>query len=210
MNILVTGGAGYVGSHTVQVLLRSSHRVFVFDNLSTGFHEALPSETPFIQGDILDTKLLIKTIQQNHITAIFHFAAKLNVFESVNQPLPYYQCNVLGMMSLLEACRQTEISHFLFSSTSSVYGDNMHPFLSEKSPQNPKNPYGYSKLVAEKLLQSHCAKNKMQYLILRYFNAAGAALDLSNGQRTRQPISPHSSGGASGLGPSSTSANPWK
>jgi UDP-glucose 4-epimerase len=185
-NILITGGAGYIGSHTVGQFLKNGYQVVVYDNLSTGFKSAVPKDVTFVKGDVLDTESLAKCMQEFHIEAVIHFAAKLIVPESVAKPALYYHNNVGGMCSLLFACEKSEVKKIVFSSTAAVYGipESNEP-ISELTPTNPINPYGQSKLMAEKVLTDFAAVNDLRFVILRYFNVAGASDDGINGQRTK-------------------------
>lgn len=186
MKVLVTGGAGYIGSHTVQALLANNHRVVVYDNLSTGFREAIPSTATFIQGDILETEELEKALKEHLIEAVVHFAAKLIVPESLQKPLEYYQNNVGGTASLAMACQRANVSKVIFSSTAAVYGEakSSEP-VTELDLCQPINPYGASKLMSERVLQDCDHGFGLKSVCLRYFNVAGAAVDGSNGQRTK-------------------------
>lgn len=186
MQILVTGGAGYIGSHTVQKLLEAGYGVTVFDNLTTGFREAVPQGAEFVFGDVRDKSLLSSVMKDKNILAVVHFAAKLIVNESVENPLDYYENNTLGVLSLSQACVENNIKMVIFSSTAAVYGDATESALiSEKALVVPLNPYGKSKFASENILQDCEKAYGLKSVCLRYFNAAGAALDGSNGQRTK-------------------------
>lgn len=186
MKVLVTGGAGYIGSHTAKALLEAGHDVIVFDNLSTGFQEAVPQKATFVRGDVRSCQEIINTINEHSISAIVHFAAKLVVPESIEKPLEYYENNTGGMISLASACRATSVKKIVFSSTAAVYGDaTTTGLVSENSPVSPLNPYGHSKLMSEQILKDCQFAFGLEYAILRYFNVAGGALDGTNGQRTR-------------------------
>ncbi len=186
MKVLVTGGAGYIGSHTVQALLAHNHQVVVYDNLSTGFREAVPSAVVFIQGDILETEKLEKALKDHSIEAVIHFAAKLIVPESLEKPLEYYNNNVGGTVSLASACKRAGVKKVIFSSTAAVYGEakSSEP-VTELDFCQPINPYGASKLMSERILQDCDLGFGLKSVCLRYFNVAGAAVDGSNGQRTK-------------------------
>ncbi|WP_413944568.1 UDP-glucose 4-epimerase GalE [Bdellovibrio sp. HCB-162] len=183
--VLVTGGAGYIGSHTVQKLLLSGHKVAVIDNLSTGFKEAVPNQAEFYFGDVRDSNFVAEIMSKFDAEVVIHFAAKLNVAESLLKPVEYYDNNVGGTLSLLKACEKSGVKNFIFSSTAAVYGDSCTDgIISEGTPTNPLNPYGWSKLISEKLLSDTGDLVGINHVIFRYFNVAGAAEDGSNGQRT--------------------------
>lgn len=184
MSVLVTGGAGYIGSHAVQLLLEQGEKVLIYDNLSTGMKAAVPKEASFIFGDIRDGELLARVMKDYKIDSVMHFAAKSVVPESVAQPLEYYENNVLGTLQILKACQKTRVKKLIFSSSASVYGDAQEVPIKEESPLAPTNPYGLSKMMGEKIIQDMSHAHGLQYVLLRYFNVAGAKKDLSNGQRT--------------------------
>ena len=185
--ILVTGGAGYIGSHVTQKLLAEGFEVVVYDNLSTGFREAVPAEAFFVRGDVRNYQLLSETMQSYKIDSVIHFAAKLLVGESVVDPYGYYDNNVGGSLTLASACRDNNIKKIVFSSTAAVYGDaKASGFVDEHATTLPLNPYGNTKLAAEQIFKDGHIAHDLNYVILRYFNVAGAALDGSNGQRTKQ------------------------
>lgn len=186
MKILVTGGAGYIGSHTTNQLLKAGHQVVVYDNLFTGFREAIPTGAEFVLGDVRDSEKLAQTMKQFEIEAVVHFAAMLNVAESVVQPIQYYENNTLGVLSLVKACHQCGIKKVVFSSTAAVYGDESNgSLISEDSPLKPINPYGWSKMMSEGVLRDCEKAYGIRSAILRYFNVAGASTDGKNGQRTK-------------------------
>lgn len=183
--ILVTGGAGYIGSHTAQKLLDSGFEVVVYDNITTGFQEAIPHKAQFIRGDVRDRELLSCVMAENDISAVVHFAAKLNVAESVRQPLEYYDNNTMGVLSLAQACEKNKVDKIVFSSTAAVYGDQVQEGnILESSPKGPLNPYGHSKLFSEQILVDQEKSAGLRSVRLRYFNVAGGAMDGKNGQRT--------------------------
>ncbi|WP_413561357.1 UDP-glucose 4-epimerase GalE [Bdellovibrio sp. HCB209] len=184
MRVLLTGGAGYIGSHTAAMLLDKGHAVVVYDNLSTGFQEAIPKGVDFVFGDVLDRTLMAETLKKFNIDSVIHFAAKSVVPESIEKPVEYYACNTGGMLSLLQACKEASVTNVVFSSTAAVYGDGAGVF-SETSSTSPLNPYGMSKLMAEKILQDSGKSGDLKYMILRYFNVAGAQVGGGNGQRTK-------------------------
>jgi len=172
-NILVTGGAGYIGSHTVQCLLDHNHHVVVLDNLSTG-HKKLILSPYFVQGNIADRALIMDTLKKHHIDAVMHFSAFAYVGESVENPEKYYQNNVNGTLQLLSAMREADVHQFVFSSTCATYGIPAEVPITENCPQAPVNPYGQTKLMVEHMLKDFSAAYPLRYVALRYFNAAGA------------------------------------
>lgn len=174
MRILVTGGAGYVGSHCVRQLVRAGHEVCVYDNLSRGHAAAVPKGL-LVQGDLADQLKLTALLRDRRIEAVMHFAAFALVGESVTDPHLYYGNNVLGSFHLLEAMRITGVGRFVFSSTTATYGTPEKIPIAETTPQAPINPYGLSKLVVEHMLSDYAAAYGLAYAALRYFNAAGAA-----------------------------------
>lgn len=185
-NVLVTGGAGYIGSHVVKTLHQVlTGKIVVLDNLSTGCAEFVQN-AELIVGDIRDQTLINNVLQQEQISAVMHLAAKTSVPESVDYPQNYYDTNTVGTLRLLQACQSQRIEAFLFSSTAAVYGLPQSPTVSENAPTKPINPYGHSKLMAEQML-SDCAKaSNIRYIILRYFNVAGADPDGQLGQRGKK------------------------
>lgn len=188
--VLVTGGAGYIGSHVAKKLLNQGFEVVVYDNLTTGFREAVPAGAIFVQGDVRNYRLLSETMQTYKIEAVIHFAAKLLVGESVIDPYSYYDNNVGGSLTLATACRDNGVKKIVFSSTAAVYGDanaSTGGFVNEDAITEPLNPYGQTKLMAEQIFKDGHIAHDLNYMILRYFNVAGAALDGSNGQRTKIP-----------------------
>ncbi len=186
MKVLITGGAGYIGSHTAQKFLQAGYEVVIFDNLTTGFRQAIPANAQFVQGDVRDQELLSKVISDHKTEAVVHFAAKLIVPESIAKPLDYYENNTSGVMSLARACIANKVDKVVFSSTAAVYGDaNVEGLITEESITRPLNPYGTSKLMSEQILRDCQGPHGLRSVCLRYFNVAGAALDGSNGQRTK-------------------------
>lgn len=173
MNILVVGGAGYIGSHAVQALLDAGHQVHVFDNLSRGHREAVPDGL-LIEGELTNQDLLQQVLVDHRIEAVMHFAAFALVNESVNDPALYYQNNVIAALSLMEAMRLAGVKKFVFSSTTATYGEPERIPIRETTPQQPINPYGFTKLVIEQALADYAAAYGLGYAALRYFNAAGA------------------------------------
>lgn len=181
MKILVTGGAGYVGSHAVRRLVAGGHDVWVIDNLVYG-HRAAALEGRLIEGDLNDRPLVEKLLADNGIEAVMHFAAYALVNESVNDPAKYYQNNIVGTLSLLEAMRAVGVKRIVFSSTCATYGEPRQVPIPEDHPQSPINPYGYTKLVIEHALKDYHNAYGFDYAALRYFNASGAAEDGSIGE----------------------------
>ncbi|WP_374001724.1 UDP-glucose 4-epimerase GalE [Bdellovibrio bacteriovorus] len=185
MRVLVTGGAGYIGSHTVSVLLRSGYQVVVFDNMTTGFRAAIGAGVEFVNGDVRSVSDLGNVLQKYSIDAVVHFAAKLVVPESIVQPVEYYQNNTAGVLSLLQACIANGVRKIVFSSTAAVYGDALASgMVTENLQAKPLNPYGFSKLMSEQILRDCEEPHGIRSVCLRYFNVAGAAEDGKNGQRT--------------------------
>jgi UDP-glucose 4-epimerase len=170
--ILVTGGAGYIGSHTVKELLRRSCDVLVLDNLSTG-HRELVGEGDFIEADLRDVDTLRRVFSENTIEAVIHFAASCYVGESLTKPMKYYENNVICGMNLLGAMVEQKTRHIIFSSSAAVYGNPVEIPITEEHPQLPINPYGQTKSLFEDILRSHERLHSIRYVSLRYFNAAG-------------------------------------
>lgn len=185
MKVLVAGGAGYIGSHTVYELVRAGHDVVVYDNLSTGRREAVHSEAKFYEGDILDKKRIVEVVQSESATGAIdvamHFAAKLIVPESVSQPLEYYHNNVEGLRQMLAGLVETGVKNIVFSSTAAVYGEPEIGECSEDDYTLPINPYGETKLADERMIKWVSAAHGLNYCILRYFNVAGADASLEIG-----------------------------
>lgn len=173
-NILVTGGAGYIGSHAVLALLDAGHTPVVIDNLVTGFRWAVPDDVAFVEGDIADQALVEKTLRDYKIDAIMHFAGSVVVPESVENPLKYYNNNTAASRSLIEAVIKSKVKHFIFSSTAATYGIPDESPVRETTPQRPINPYGTSKLMTEFMLTDVAAAHDFNFCALRYFNVAGA------------------------------------
>ncbi|MFI4938704.1 MAG: UDP-glucose 4-epimerase GalE [Candidatus Berkiellales bacterium] len=187
--ILITGGAGYVGSHVLKALVDAKATdVVVLDNLSTGFSENV-IDAKLIQGDILDFPLVSNILKTQKIQTVMHFAAKTVIPESIQDPLKYYETNVLGTLKLLQACLQNQVNHFIFSSTAAVYGGNTTHNIKESSTTLPLHAYGHSKLMAEQIIKDVANTSALRYVILRYFNVAGADPSGLIGQRDSH--SPH-------------------
>lgn len=176
MNILVTGGAGYVGSHAVRLLERNGHTIWVYDNLAYGHRRAVP-QGKLIEGDIRDRATLTELMHAKQIEAVMHFAAFTQVGESVTHPAIYYQNNVVAALELLEAMRAADVKKFVFSSTTATYGEPEKVPIAETTPQQPINPYGFTKLVIEHALADYAKAYGWGYAALRYFNASGASPD---------------------------------
>ena len=171
--ILVTGGAGYIGSHTVRELRERGMDVVVYDNLSTGHIESI-GDTPFVKGDLFDVELLRKTFREYGVDSLIHFAAYSLVGESMVNPAKYYHNNVAGTLALLDAMLAENVKYLVFSSSAATYGDCGDGLITENSPQNPTSVYGQTKLMMEQFMQDYDKAYGMKYVALRYFNAAGA------------------------------------
>ena len=185
--VLVTGGAGYIGSHVVRALEESGYSPLVLDNLSTGNRDHL-LDTELIVGDLADNHLIEEVFRKYTIFAVIHFAAKIQVEESVHQPLLYYRNNVVNTVNLLEACRRHGVGIFVFSSTAAVYGVPEQIPVSETAPLNPINPYGMTKRTSEAILSDLAQSDpSFRYMALRYFNVAGADLQGRIGQKYPKP-----------------------
>ncbi len=182
MNILITGGAGYIGSHTVLTLLDKGHNVSVIDNLITGTKKLIPKKAKFYNCDIGDDLKIEKIIQKNSFDAVIHFAGLIKVEESVRYPKKYNLFNYLKSKSFIDNCIKNNLNNFIFSSTASVYGKGKrNKNFSENDKLRPINPYARSKLKVEKYLKKKSKEKKINYIILRYFNVAGADLKLRSG-----------------------------
>lgn len=179
MNVLVIGGAGYIGSHAVNKLIKKDYNVSVLDNLVTGHRGAVDEAATFYLGDIRDKTMLNQIVQDEQIEAIFHFAASSLVGESVEKPLKYFNNNVVGMEVLLEVMQENDVKKIIFSSTAAVYGDVQAPLITEDEPKAPTSPYGESKLMMENMIKWCDLAHGIKFVSLRYFNVAGA---LSTGE----------------------------
>ncbi|MBI3705751.1 MAG: UDP-glucose 4-epimerase GalE [Rhizobiales bacterium] len=184
MTILVTGGAGYIGSHMVHELLDAGEQVVVLDNLSTGFRFLVPSSVSFVAGSTGDNELVAKTIAQYRVSAIIHFAASLIVPESLSNPLGYYRNNTMNTCNLLGVAIEAGVKQFIFSSTAAVYGNATAAPVREDAPTAPISPYGSSKLMSEIILHDAGKAHGLRFVVLRYFNVAGADPKLRTGQAT--------------------------
>tara|TARA_R110000787_G_scaffold20580_5_gene61094 strand:- start:2078 stop:3076 length:999 start_codon:yes stop_codon:yes gene_type:complete len=182
--VLVTGGAGYIGSHAVLALKDAGYGVVVIDNLVTGFRWAVPDDVPFVQGDIADQPLVEATLRDHGISAIMHFAGSVVVPESVENPLKYYHNNSAKTRDLIDSAVRVGVPHFIFSSTAATYGIPEVEAVREDTPQQPINPYGMSKLMTEYMLRDVAAAHPMNFCALRYFNVAGADPQGRTGQST--------------------------
>ena len=182
--VLVTGGAGYIGSHAVLALLDAGWPVAVIDNLTTGFRFAVPGGVPLYEGDIEDSALLARIFAEQGTQAVMHFAGSVVVPESVENPLKYYHNNTGKSRALIEAAVTAGVPHFIFSSTAATYGIPEVSPVREDTPQTPINPYGWSKLMTERMLTDTAAAHPMNYCALRYFNVAGADPAGRSGQST--------------------------
>jgi UDP-glucose 4-epimerase len=179
--ILVTGGAGYIGSHTVKQLGQAGYDVVVYDNLSTGIAEAV-TYGKLVVGSLEDTNLLAATFAEHNFDTVLHFAASISVPDSVADPLAYYSNNTMNTLNLLRQCQRFGVKKLVFSSTAAVYGQPAATHITETTLPQPLNPYGNSKLMSEQMIQDYSAASGMKYVILRYFNVAGADMAGELGQ----------------------------
>lgn len=175
MAILVTGGAGYIGSAAVRDLTEKGEDVVVIDNLVYGHRNALSADVPFYEGDIGDPDLIKKILSEHSIEACMHFSAFAYVGESVENPRKYYENNFVQTLSLLGALIENDVKKFIFSSTCATYGEPQYVPIDEKHPQNPSNPYGWSKFMVERVLEDYDRAHALKFVALRYFNACGAS-----------------------------------
>ena len=175
MRVLVTGGAGYIGSVVTEELLNDGHEVVVYDNLVKGHRAAVVAGAPFVKGDLLDAATLWQTLKEHRVEAVIHMAAHSLVGESCEQPSKYYHNNVLAGLVLLDAMRESDVTRIVFSSTAATYGEPLSQPIYETAPNNPTNPYGESKLAFEKAMHWYERAYGLRYVSLRYFNAAGAS-----------------------------------
>ena len=183
MNVLVTGGAGYIGSHAVKQLIEAGYHVVVLDNLSRGHREALPRDVVLEQLDLRDTAAITSALNYHQIECVMHFAALAYVGESVTDPLMYYDNNTAGSVSLIQAMHDAGVKRMVFSSTCATYGEPEQVPIVETEKQSPINPYGWSKLFIERVLEDYAAANPdFAFAALRYFNVAGSASDGSIGE----------------------------
>ena len=173
-NILITGGAGYIGSHIVELLIKNKKNVIILDNLVTGYKRLINKNAKFVKADTKNKSKITKIIKDNDITSIIHLAAYLNVSEAEKNKIKYYQNNVIGTKNLLEACKNLNVNNIIFSSSCSIYG-NIKGSVKENRKPNPQSYYGYTKYKGEELIKKLSLKYKFKYGILRYFNVAGAS-----------------------------------
>jgi len=183
--VLITGGCGYIGSHVTRQLSEAGYKPVVFDNLSTGFRDALIHGEELVQADLADSGRLEEVLKSHGIDTVMHFAASIVAPESVELPLKYYRNNTVNTVNLLQACERSGVKNFIYSSTAAVYGIPEGGIASEDTPTVPINPYGSSKLMGERMIQDLSIANGMRYVILRYFNVAGADTQARMGQRTK-------------------------
>jgi UDP-glucose 4-epimerase len=184
VSILVTGGGGYIGSHMVHALADAGESVVVLDDLSTGFRSAIPKTVTLIVGDVGNETLVADLIRTHSVSEIIHFAASIVVPDSVRDPLGYYKNNTMNARALLDVAVKTGVRHFIFSSTAAVYGNPAQTPVTEDAPLTPMSPYGNSKLMTEMMLRDVAAAYPLKFVILRYFNVAGADPALRTGQST--------------------------
>ena len=184
MTVLVTGGAGYIGSHMTYSLLDRGEKVVVLDNLSTGVRSLVSGEAVFVEGNVADQPLVARLIGEHGIDAVIHFAGSIVVPESVAEPLRYYANNVVNSRALIETCVSEGVKQFIFSSTATVYAEDAKQPLSEESPKAPISPYARSKLMTEWILEDTSRASDFRHIVLRYFNVAGADPQGRTGQST--------------------------
>jgi UDP-glucose 4-epimerase len=184
MTILVTGGAGYIGSQMVHALVDAGEPVVVLDNLSTGFRFLIPSAVPFVSGSTGDRELVARTLRQHRVTAIIHFAASIVVPDSVREPLAYYRNNTMNTCTLFDTAIEAGVKQVIFSSTAAVYGNADQSPVREDASTPPISPYGSSKLMSEIMLHDVSRAHDLRFVVLRYFNVAGADPKRRTGQST--------------------------
>ncbi len=185
MTVLVTGGAGYIGSHMVYAFADSGEPAVVLDDLSTGYDWAVAKGVPLVVGDVGDQALVTRVIREHNVDAIIHFAGSIVVPESVRDPLGYYRNNTVNSRALIECAVKCGVRHFIFSSTAAVFGNPAEIPVKEDAPTVPISPYGWSKLMTETMLRDTARAHDLQHVILRYFNVAGADPQSRTGQSTK-------------------------
>ena len=173
-NILITGGAGYIGSHISEILVKNKKKIYIVDNLSTGYRSLINKKAKFFKLNIHNIKNIKKIIKENKIDSVIHLAASLIISEGEKYPKKYYRNNVIGTQNLLKACSDSTIRNFIFSSTAAIYRDGQFK-VTENSIIKPKSVYGKTKVKCEKIIRSFCKRNNINYGILRYFNIAGSS-----------------------------------
>lgn len=183
MKILVTGGAGYIGSFMIKHLLERGDEVIVVDNLERGHKDAIDSRAKLLQGDLLDRSFVSNVFANDKFDGVIHFAGYISMGESVENPFIYFQNNIFSSLNIMEEMVKTKTDNFIFSSTAGVYGNPTVLPIPEDHPKNPENPYGESKLIVEKLMDWYQKTHGLNSVALRYFNASGAALDGSLGEQ---------------------------
>jgi UDP-glucose 4-epimerase len=181
--VCVTGGAGYIGSHMVRVLRRAGHGVVVIDDLSAGHADALPADVPLVRADVRDRSAVAAALRDHRVEAVLHFASRIQVGESVVEPLLYWRDNLGAAIALVETALDAGVKHFVLSSTAAVYGDPVRVPLDEDHPTAPVNPYGETKLAMERMLADYARAYGISYAALRYFNASGADTAAGIGER---------------------------
>ncbi len=183
MNVCVTGGAGYIGSHMVRVLRRAGHGVVVVDDLSAGHADALPKDVPLVKADVRDREAVSRALRDHAVEAVLHFASRIQVGESVVKPLLYWRDNLAAGIALFETALDANVKHFVLSSTAAVYGNPIRTPIDEEHPTVPVNPYGETKLGLERMLADCARAYGVKYAALRYFNASGADVEAGIGER---------------------------
>ena len=182
MKVLITGGAGYIGSHMALSLLDTNHEVIILDNLSTGSLKLVPPKATFIKGDISDLDLVNKILIEHNLDAVAHFAASIKVDESVKKPAKYYENNTVNTLRFVELLSNSKVNKLIFSSTAAIYGKSHGNLIKENHNTKPQNPYGSPKLMCEEIIKEISKISKLKFFILRYFNVAGADIHLRSGQ----------------------------
>ena len=173
-NILITGGAGYIGSHVAEILVKKKYKVFIIDNLSNGYKRLINKQAKFFKVDIKNYSPIRKIINKYKIESVIHFAACMGVGEAEKKPLKYYNNNVIGTLNMIKACHQTNVKNFIFSSSCAVYKESSLK-VKETTKIEPMGIYGYTKSLGEKIIQNYCNESKINYGILRYFNVVGSS-----------------------------------